>query len=64
MKRTGDEGLPICVKTAGDVEALRQWIEVNPGIKMVEVLGDGCRALLESESPEDIAACKESLCHT
>ncbi len=46
----------IDVQVAGDPEPLRQWIQLNPGVTLVEMRKRGARVSFERDEPEFLAA--------
>jgi ABC-2 type transport system ATP-binding protein len=44
------------IQVAGNPEALRQWIELHPGVKILEMRKRGARVSVEEDEPEFLAA--------
>ena len=44
------------IQIAGDPEALRKWIDLNPGVKILEMRKRGARVSFEEDRPEILAA--------
>jgi ABC-2 type transport system ATP-binding protein len=45
------------VQVDGDAAAVRQWVEIQPGVRMVDEWKNGVVIELDSSAPPDIAAC-------
>ena len=44
------------VQVAGSPEALRNWVELNPGVTLIEMRKRGARLNFEADEPEVLAA--------
>jgi ABC-2 type transport system ATP-binding protein len=48
--------LAVDIQVAGQPEALRQWIELHPGVTLLEMRKRGARVSVDEEEPEFLAA--------
>ena len=44
------------IQVAANSEALRQWVELHPGVKILELRKRGARVSVEDDEPEFLAA--------
>ncbi len=57
LRRHNSTGALLDVRLAGDPQALRAWVELNPDVTLVDAHCEGGRIELASAEPEAIAAC-------
>src|SRR6478672_12690326 len=52
---TGAQAI-VLIRVAGNPEALRDWVELHPGVKLVEMRKRGARISFDNDDPEFLAA--------
>ncbi len=57
LRRHNSEAALIDVRLVGNPDALRAWVEMNPGVELADAHRDGGRVRLASAEPEAITAC-------
>lgn len=57
LRRHSSSGALLDVRLAGDPQALRAWVEMNPNVALADIHREGGRIELASEEPEVIVAC-------
>jgi ABC-2 type transport system ATP-binding protein len=57
LRRHNSAGALIDVRLSGSPDALRAWVDMNPGIGIADMHREGGRLELASSEPEAIAAC-------
>jgi ABC-2 type transport system ATP-binding protein len=57
LKQGGSSEVTVHVQVAEAVEALEEWVSLNPGVRMQERTKHGCRILVEDDDPQKLSAC-------
>ena len=55
QEQTASAQVIVDIHVAGGPEALRQWVELHPGVKLVEVHKRGARVSFDSDEPQFLA---------
>lgn len=56
LQQSASAQLIVEVQVAGDPEALREWVQLNPGVQLMEMRKRGARVSFAADEPELLAA--------